>query len=321
MGVGPIGFLTNRDHTIPTKPVVIDFAKVVAAVNRSTHKDTTLSPELTSTFIEGSLGNQEDINKAIEIIARGGVASLQFSQVFGVWARADDQAAVNRALVEVKGKEKGAPMVAMMSSHDFLELVDVSQIHSDLQDLVKKPQDFQDRLGSIAIVAAPVKPERVKDVPPTLMSVDENGRHIMLNLDPAGNEGVQNFINTLNKSGIRYIGCSSLNTTGDMEIYEERHAKDFIKDKPVEIFLTDPSGVREGVRGSFPIISLVNASVVRAGHIPNNILNVIIGVELNVGGMKKANYEHHKAMNAVRFIPKDAKAWRNFALSVVRNDF
>jgi len=268
----------------------------------------------------GSLESEEDVNKAVEIIKDGGVAVIQFRGVFGVFVRADHAEAVEKALARVKDGEV-RPMVAMMDSRSFLEAVDTTKVHPNLQALTSNPQEYVDRLGGIAIVAAPIKKEFAKHIPDTLLS-NKKGVYKMLNLDPSGNPYMVGFISKLVDSGILFVGISSLNQSGREEITQFDKALDFVGSKAdVQILLTDPLA-NDNIHGSFTIIDLETCALVREGHIPSWIIEEALEVKLNRSKTKKENYPHFAGFN--EFKDKQAhidhpRQWRQMALSIAGN--
>lgn len=245
----------------------------------------------------GSLEKSRDVWKAIELVDAGEIVAFEFRSVFGLMVDAwNEQAAISA--LDVKGTEniETKPLSAMMSSLDFLPLVDKSVLSDSMRVLVEDPDEFQRRIGALCHISAPIRAEAVKkeEIPDRLLSFNsETGQYYMHNLDPEGHGPMSGFIRRLNKAGLHFPGVTAIGRSGEPEFVEKEKAMAFCqKSNQVSLFLEDPNPAHEKVLGSFPILDIEQECFVRDGHVPAQIVSLLIhGVELSAEGMEPAFYE------------------------------
>jgi tRNA A37 threonylcarbamoyladenosine synthetase subunit TsaC/SUA5/YrdC len=247
--------------------------------------------ENNSSFRVGSLGDHQDVNEGVKTIKNGGVVAAQMRRVFGMWVRGDDAEAVKKAHT-LKGEEDlDKKMGSMMFCEDFVPMIHLDMVPKKLQPLVKDASQFKNRIGAMFHVRAPIKPEFVDEVPVVMKSY-QDGLHYVQNLDPHGHWPTSSFIWAMNQAGIKYVAVTSLNdhAAGETEIHKLERAIEFCKSKKIPLLLADPIATRKGLRGSFAIIDLSKSSAVRDGHISIDLVEKMLGVDLDRSEMKPANY-------------------------------
>jgi hypothetical protein len=103
----------------------------------------------------------------------------------------------------------------------------------------------------------------------------------------------------LNRVGVTHVTASSLNLHGESEICDLPDAKEFCDQREAPYLLYDPLFASSEVRGSFPVIDLENDVAIRGGHIPIQLIERIIGLELDKTEMKPSKHPHAQYLEAL----------------------
>lgn len=243
---------------------------------------------------EKSLDDPLALREASELIGSGQVVAFQFRKVFGLMVDArNDQAAITA--LEVKGtpNPEEKPLSAMMFSQDFFPLVDVEKLPKSMQELVSDPDEFQNLIGSLCHIRAPILADQIDQIPPRLLSFDkETGQAYMHNLDPRGHEPMAEFINALNKTGILFPGVTAIGLSGQAEFADKESAIALCQNSGVvPLFLEDPNSTHEQILGSFTQLDIERAEIIRDGHVPAMVITMLIGDVSIAGGMKEALHQ------------------------------
>lgn len=229
---------------------------------------------------EKSLDDPLALQEASELISSGQVIAFQFRSVSGLMVDPWNEQAAITAL-EVKGtlNPKEKPLSAMMFSQDFLPLVDIEKLPKSMQELVSDPDEFQNLIGAVCHIRAPIRADIVDQIPPRLLSFDDiTGQAYMHNLDPQGHEPMSNFITWLNSSGLDYVGVTAIGQSGQAEFADKESALNLCRESGVvPLFLEDPNSTHEQVLGSFTQLDIENAEIIRDGHVPARVITMLVG--------------------------------------------
>ena len=257
----------------------------------------------------GYLDRDEDIRGAVERIKAGDIVAAQMRGVFGIWANAEDQEAIDRILT-IKGEpDPNKKFSSMMFATDFLTYVDISLTHQDIRHLFKDAGIFGKRFGAVCHVRAPVEKDKISEIPlPLVSQVDDI--NYMHNIDPFGRDGMNRFIGGLNIAGLKFIGVTSLNdhAIGEVEITDYQRAVEFCLEKRISSLLVnranqaDSEVSRPRGIGSFAIIDLKDLTAMRDGHIPVQIIERLIGVKLDNSNMQP---HRHSQLDFTTFLEID----------------
>lgn len=240
----------------------------------------------------GSLSDEGDVQKAIDIITNGGIIASQMRGVFGIWVNARDFDSV-KAAHNAKGSSVSKPLSLMLPIDKFLHLVDLDSVHPDLVHLFQSATEYQSRMGAICHARLPIKEEEVKNLPYTVVSED-GGKHFVHNLDPTGHESMSKLIRRMIESGVDVIGVTSLGDTSsgggkdNKEITTIYEAIKFCQrdTNNIDILLLDHEQPNEVAVGSFAILDFSKAKALRDGHISVGVIKKILGVDIDTNGMK-----------------------------------
>lgn len=276
MALTSIEAVTNP-LTLSTTPLV-EFAEVI--------------PELQI----GSLENPDDVNQAVEIIKNGDIVAAQFRNVFGLWFDAWNQEAANEALLIKETNDLTKPLATMMFSENFLPLIDMDLLSPEVAGLVEDPEAFQNRIGSLCHIGAPIRMDVVSEIPQRILSW-RDGAPFMHNLDPYGHEPISIFIQSLNDAGIVYPGMTAVGIHNEAEFTKFEEVINLCEgSERVKILLEDPLVTHPEVLGSFPIIDLMNERIIREGHVPSDVVHQLFGMGLiqEDDGTMPAYYSHAK---------------------------
>lgn len=240
----------------------------------------------------GSLGNPEDVTNAVDIIVNGGVVAAQIWGVFGLWMRADNVDAIQEAL-RVKGdRNQEKKLSVMMFSHQLLPLVDREAIHPALQPFFTNSEAFRSQIGSLFHVRVPIRSDRATELPSAVVSLGDNQKAYLHNLDPSDHPLMSNFIHQLQEADIPYVAVTSLNdhSAGEPEITDPYRAKTFCQARGISLLLTDPLPTRPEVHGSFAIVDCENSVALRDGVVPIAVISAILNTPLMTKDTAQANY-------------------------------
>jgi hypothetical protein len=267
---------------------------------------TTMAYTVTETFIEkaavspsiGSLDSPADIRIAVEFIKDGHPIGFQFRRVFGICINGARQDMVKKALRLKNEPNHHRPFSGMMTTERFISLIDLDRVHPGLHHILKDPQEFKSIISSICHIRTPIRPDLISVVPPSMLSY-ENGVPYLHNLDTFGHL-VNNLVTALDSAGVQNPAVTTLNITKvQPEITGITTAAQFCslhrQRCDVPLILADPTPIRSGIQGSFPIIDITRRddqklSAVREGHVPLNVIEKILGIELDTSSVKPAAY-------------------------------
>jgi hypothetical protein len=244
-------------------------------------------------FRVGSLADKEDVRDAITLIKSGEVVAAQMWGVFGLWVRGDSPEAIKKALTVKKDPHSTKAISSMMLSEDFLRFIDVNSVHASLRDLLNDVERFQNKLGALCHIRAPIKSELVNSIPASMVS-QENGKFYMHNLDPTGHILMEPFIRNLRDEGVMFNAVMSLNdhSIGEAEIHQRTRAIQYCAESgQVGLMLEDITYGNSGATGSFGIMDTEHAKAVRDGIVPIEIIEKILGHQLSKDGMKESKYK------------------------------
>lgn len=263
-------------------------------------------------FRVGSLANKEDVADAITLIKSGEVVAAQMWGVYGLWVRGDSKEAIKKALEIKKDPGSTKTLSSMMLSEDFLQLIDTAAVHSSMRDILSDVEAFQNHFGALCHIRAPIRADVVGQIPSSMVS-QENGRYYMHNLDPTGHILMEPFIRDLNRNGVRFNAVMSVNdhSIGEAEIHDRTRAVEYCASSGrVGLLLEDITYGNAGATGSFGIMDAEHASAVRDGIVPVEVLEKILGKQLNKDGMKSAKFEqqYHRPIVEVDMSPEDIRA-------------
>lgn len=249
--------------------------------------------------IFGSLRKREDVYNAVDLMAQGRPIAIQVGGICGLFADANNRQAV-ADVYRIKGEEDtGKPLSVIISANVFAPLIDPQKIDSRFLTLLSSPENPQaiDPIklrwltGTMLHFRAPISPSKAANLPPSILSHSDDGTPIMQGLDLSGHPLAKRLMSEAFAVGIEFMGVTSLNQSGTLEITTAEEAIKYCQEQNVAIFLEDPY-FNTNVRGSFTIVDISNpAHVIRDGQIPIGIIEqMILGFGLEKDKMKSANH-------------------------------
>jgi hypothetical protein len=241
----------------------------------------------------GSLANPIDVQNAVDAIVSGGYVSVQYHGVFIMVFSGVNLMARHEALRVKNEEDTGKPLSSISFSSHIFPSVDLELIQQPAtKGLLSDISQFQKTLGTICHVRLPLKESAVDaEIPSNMVSLKNSVPYVQ-NLDPYGNLLFANFSRELNIAGVQLIAATSLNLQGESEICDLSEAKRFCRQRSIPYLLHDPLYVRPEVRGSFPVIDLESGKAIRDGHVPIQLVEKIIGTDLDKTDMQPSKHPH-----------------------------
>jgi hypothetical protein len=271
------------------------------ASNKAGTRDTTVHIDREKTRLRvGRLNDPADVEYASEIASLGGIVVSQVRGVFGIWADSQNPAALEAVCAE-KGSPESKTLSCMFPTQEIVRYVDFNRVHPHLRHLLENPNRLQENTANLCFFRVPVTPDAVRILPPSVISWNKNHLPVVHNLDPYQHP-ISNLIEASRKKGVPYLGVTSLNRTGDAEIYNLHKALTYCQDSPrVKIIITDPAPNHIKALGSFGIISLVEGEKegTRDGHVPLSLMEKILQVTLDKTDLKPVKYPHAPEIKAL----------------------
>jgi hypothetical protein len=241
----------------------------------------------------GSLANPIDVQNSAEVIAAGGYVAIQYHSVF-VMAFSGVNLDARREVMRVKNEnDSGKPLSSISFSQYVFPSVDMELVQQpEIRALLSDVRRFQRTMGAMCHLRLPLKSSAVGAEIPEHMTSLKDGTPYVQSLDPSGNLLVANFSREVNDLGVHVMSGSSLNLQGGDEICDLSTAKRFCDERGVPYLLHDPLYARSEVKGSFPVVDLVDGSALRDGHIPMQLIENLLGVALNKTNLQSAEHPH-----------------------------
>ncbi len=122
-----------------------------------------------------------------------------------------------------------------------------------------------------------------KDVQ-TTQTVNGHRRRIVYNLSPIGHEPLADFVRFSQDRDVPILAVTSLNVSGEPEYSDISQVREFCArhGAALPLILKDPLPLRAGIVGSLPQFDLTTGTLVREGHVPTELLNLLLtqGIEL-----------------------------------------
>ncbi len=234
-------------------------------------------------------GARED---AAARIAAGQCVAVFVRSVWVLWLDGANPAAAAE-IYRIKGEGRiGRPLAAVLPVERFAALLDPLRIAADVRPIFSDPATLTARLGALALLRAPVRPEAVAAVPSAMLSQTPDGTRWIQNCVPAGDEPSMDLARTLIARGVAFPAVTSLNRSGQPEITDRRAAEAFCRAQGIPLMLAG-AGRRGPVCGSFPILEVGSAGVrvLREGHFPSYLFpHLLGGVAVQTGGAAPAKY-------------------------------
>ncbi len=238
---------------------------------------------------EASIWNEDDRKITTSLLMDGDVVGLYNDGVGALIVDAeqcrttDTDGAVQDKIDAIKGGRLASPLSSMISSREFVKLIDVSKLHPSLIPLVQQwqrhPAEFDSTLGHMGFVRVPLIPDGTvydRAVPGCLISENPlDGTKYIQNYSSAGNPPLHQLTRALDKNRM-IIGITSMNDHGQPELVRRDDMKEWTKRKGV-YFLDDPSIplMEDGLpirRGSYPVLVFDSEGVTlfRSGNLPES---------------------------------------------------
>lgn len=233
----------------------------------------------------GSLGNQHDINTAVEGMLSGKIIAMQVGGVYGFIADAADDESLE-AIDHIKGSsDHTKPFSSFTFYSEIYEHIDLDKVHESVRRHLADPELVSRTFGLVLHMRLPVKKESVELLPRRLLS-EADGIPYIQNLDPTGLP-IERFVRIARKMGVKKPAVTTLNTSGIEECATREQVEQFmVKNPDIFILLTDPSyrfkgsALHTAVRGSFLIVNMMDLSLIRKGFIPEEIIEHMLNVQL-----------------------------------------
>ncbi len=245
----------------------------------------------------GSLANPIDVQNAAEAIASGGYIAIQYHGVFVMVFSGVDLVARQKVLRVKNEEDTGKPLSSISFSRYVFPYVDVELLEEPaIRDLLSDILRFQRAVGTMCHLRLPLKRDAVEAEIPSHMVSFKDGTPYVQNLDPSGNLLYTNFSHEVNDMGVHLIAASSLNLQGEDEICDLHEAERFCEERGVPYLLHDPLYARPEVKGSFPVIDLVDRVALRDGHIPMPLVERMLGLELDKSNLGPSKHRQAQGL-------------------------
>lgn len=238
----------------------------------------------------GALGNEANIERAAQLVAEGEAIGTYLDGVGSLWVDAANQAAAQKVEMIKGEKRTGRPLSATLLAADLVPLIDKENIPVDLRPIFLDPAELAARLGSVAPLRLPLRPDA--QLPPVLVS------HSVGNIDwlqvmlPDGHPAITGLVRELKKAGVDLPGATSMNISGLPEITDLDKALKFGREQGIAYLLYSPHP-SPNVEGSFPILSVgpEGAVLLREGHFPGALFQDLLGgTDIDLSQAKPAKY-------------------------------
>lgn len=242
----------------------------------------------------GSILNQKHRNEAARLLAKGEIVGVFNRGVCALWFNGGDIKAVKR-IWQIKGEARlGRPIALTLDLEEFIPMIDVDLLPTQLQDLIKSP-DFKLRVGSLCFIRAPLKEKHQRSIPEHAKSFEGNGICMIQNWDAHGHTPTEQFLNEVKNLGVEYPAVTSMNITGQPEIVNQKEGEEFCKRHGILAFLKDPKA-HPGHLGSYTIFTFGQDGIKleRDGNIPAKLFEKIFDLTFDTKGAKKSNYPQLK---------------------------
>jgi tRNA A37 threonylcarbamoyladenosine synthetase subunit TsaC/SUA5/YrdC len=271
--------------------------------------------------IIGTIYSRQDVNRAVDLIKSENVISAQMFGVYGLWANAESKKAVEKIQKIKNSQSKTLSLVGF--SKDIYMHIHKQSVHPKIKKFFDSSETISLHIGSLLHLRMPIKKSSKNVLPISVVGVEQHGMTIQ-NLDPYGHYGISNLIKKLNVSGVKYVAVTSLNHSGiSYEITDKQEAEAFVKNKNIPLLLHDTKHTGK-VKGSFTIVDVSSLRVVREGHIPTELVNILFGnIVFNVNKMNKSRYQQYdlafmeKLINDITTKKMDPKIARKYILKMV----
>lgn len=249
--------------------------------------------------IIGTLDSGINRAQAIDFITQGTPIVFQVRRVFGILLNGADPSMTEAACALKNDPDKNRPFSAMMKTERFLSYVDYSRIHPEMAKIMSDPHIFNSTVASVCHIRAPITPEAVAILPKPMVSYQGDVPY-MHNLS-LPEHPVYRLVQELDASGIPFVAVTTLNPHKSQEITHLGQALEFClageHQGKIPLVLTDPTPLREGILGSFPIVDITkrpneeSITLLRHGHVPAQIVERIIGIPLSTDQAKPAAFD------------------------------
>ncbi len=247
------------------------------------------------------LKDYRTITTAYDHLANGTPVVTQLGNNFGYLADANNELIIKRIL-EAKGDTNNEkPFSAMLPTNFFLNIIDFNQIPPSLHNLLKNPEELENRLGLICHLRAPVKNEALSFIPKRLIGWEENQdgskTPFVQNFFIKGHAPMESLRDMMFNNGM-FLSVTTQNQHGTPEITTLEESVTEAKRVAIPLILTDEVK-RPEVKGSWSIVNIKNITAVRDGNIPIQIVEKLLGAKINTSSMKESKYLQDQAFLAL----------------------
>jgi tRNA A37 threonylcarbamoyladenosine synthetase subunit TsaC/SUA5/YrdC len=228
---------------------------------------------------------------AANLIKEGYPVGFFVRAVCGIWVDGENADAIE-AIYRIKGERRvGRPMSTVLSTLDFVQLIDPDEVPSGLRGVVLDAGGLEARFGSLGFIRAPIRHDAVEALPPSTVSQTPDGKYWLQNYIPGALDVVTLFVNDMLEQGVGVPAATSMNISGQPEIVEQEEGIAFCNSQGIPLFLADPSD-KGRVRGSFPIISIERAGIklLREGQFPGYLVQCLFGCGVDMSDATRPKY-------------------------------
>lgn len=233
----------------------------------------------------------EGREEAVNVIQQGGIVVFQTRGVWGMLVDGANQEAVAHAL-KLKGEKTDRPMSTMYPASVLAPMIDIDKVHPCFQAFVTDPKELRQAFGMMCHLRTPITAAAAWDIPPSMTS-ELLETPFIHNIIPSGHGPLALLIKALRENGVVHVGVTSLNRHLRPEITSYEEALTFCRscDGAVPLLLKDTIRKRDDVLGSYAIVDISTATILRGGQVPPEIIERSIGTPLNKSSMKPPKYE------------------------------
>jgi hypothetical protein len=185
-------------------------------------------------------------------------------------------------VAKIKGELRGnRPLAASLSTERFVEMLDLSKVPPSLHDTFLNAKKLADATGSLCFFRAPITDAAARTLPPSMVS-EIDGVKIIQNWDAKGHRPTHKLLRAFEHEGIEFPAVTSMNVSGEPEITSQQQGIEFSQVRGIPMFLEDPKDPHRAV-GSYTILGLSDSGLqlVREGNIPSEVIQKLLGVEID----------------------------------------